>query len=192
MERGTITGINTKIWNPPDFIDIIIGSQPKHTIGRPIFGCLDGNEQIITTDGTYAIKDLVGKAIKVFCIDPAGNQAVSDECFVQPTTISDTEYQIVLEDNSVIKCTPNHRFLLKDGITYKEAKDLTLDDELFTYKVELHQGAIIKIKTIKAIHLDTPKQYYDVINANPYNNYLMKTNEGTTICSHNCFFDEIN
>ena len=39
MERGTITGINTKIWNPPDFIDIIIGSQPKHTIGRPIFGC---------------------------------------------------------------------------------------------------------------------------------------------------------
>lgn len=192
MERGTITGINTKIWNPPDFIDIIIGSQPKHTIGRPIFGCLDGNEQIITTDGTYAIKDLIGKAIKVFCIDPAGNQVVSDECFVQPTTISSTEYQIVLEDNSVIKCTPTHRFLLKDGVAYKEAKDLILDDELFTYKVELHHGTAIKIKTIRAVHFGTPKQYYDVINANPYNNYLMKTNEGTTICSHNCFFDEIN
>lgn len=50
----------------------------------------------------------------------------------------------------------------------------------------------MKIKAINIVHLDTPKQYYDVINANPYNNYLMKTNEGTTICSHNCFFDEIN
>ena len=50
----------------------------------------------------------------------------------------------------------------------------------------------MKIKSIKKEILSSPKQFYDVINANPYNNYLMKTNEGTTICSHNCFFDEIN
>lgn len=48
----------------------------------------------------------------------------------------------------------------------------------------------MKIKSIKKIHLDTPKQYYDVINANPYNNFFIKTND-TYICSHNCFFDEI-
>ena len=49
----------------------------------------------------------------------------------------------------------------------------------------------MKIKAINVVHLDTPKQYYDVINANPYNNFLIKTNEGA-IVSHNCFFDEIN
>lgn len=48
----------------------------------------------------------------------------------------------------------------------------------------------MKIKKITKIHLDEPKQYYDVINANPFNNFLIKTND-TYICSHNCFVDEI-
>ena len=48
----------------------------------------------------------------------------------------------------------------------------------------------MRIKSIRHNTLDSPKQYYDVINANPYNNFLIKTNS-TYICSHNCFFDEI-
>lgn len=48
----------------------------------------------------------------------------------------------------------------------------------------------MKIKKISKINLETPKQYYDVINANPYNNFLIKTEQGY-ICSHNCFVDEI-
>ncbi len=48
----------------------------------------------------------------------------------------------------------------------------------------------MKIKSIKINHHNTPKKYYDVINANPYNNFLIKTNS-SYICSHNCFFDEI-
>lgn len=48
----------------------------------------------------------------------------------------------------------------------------------------------MKIKSIKINHFETPKKYYDVINANPYNNFLIKTNS-TYICSHNCFFDEV-
>lgn len=37
------------------------------------------------------------------------------------------------ESNSVISCTPNHKFLTKNG-TYKEAKDLFLDDEIYSVK----------------------------------------------------------
>ena len=53
----------------------------------------------------------------------------------------------------------------------------------------------MKIKSIKKVKLDEPKQYYDVINAYPYNNFLIKTNTNY-ICSHNClmgnFSDEVN
>ena len=34
MERGTITGKKELVWNPPNYINIIIGSQPRHVIGQ--------------------------------------------------------------------------------------------------------------------------------------------------------------
>lgn len=37
MERGTITGKNELTWNPPKFINIIVGSQPRHVIGQAIY-----------------------------------------------------------------------------------------------------------------------------------------------------------
>ena len=37
MERGTITGLKQKTWNPPDFINIIIGSQSSDVIGQAIY-----------------------------------------------------------------------------------------------------------------------------------------------------------
>lgn len=37
MERGTITGKNEIIWNPPKFINIIVGSQSRHVIGQAIY-----------------------------------------------------------------------------------------------------------------------------------------------------------
>ena len=37
MERGTMSGTKQKIWNPPNFINIIIGSQSRHVIGQAIY-----------------------------------------------------------------------------------------------------------------------------------------------------------
>lgn len=48
----------------------------------------------------------------------------------------------------------------------------------------------MRITKIEKITYDTPKQFYDVVNAYPYNNFLIKT-DTSYIGSHNCFFDEI-
>ena len=40
LAHGTITGVNTKVWNPPDYINIIVGSQSSHVIGQPIYFAL--------------------------------------------------------------------------------------------------------------------------------------------------------
>lgn len=37
MSRGTITGMKQKVWNPPDFIKIIIGSQSSDVIGQAVY-----------------------------------------------------------------------------------------------------------------------------------------------------------
>ena len=50
----------------------------------------------------------------------------------------------------------------------------------------------MKIKSIKRVILDEPKQFYDVVEASPYNNFLIKTNDSYVV-SHNCnFSDEVN
>ena len=53
----------------------------------------------------------------------------------------------------------------------------------------------MKIKSIRKIESDKPIKFYDVVNAYPYNNFLIKTSTGY-ICSHNCIFanftDEVN
>lgn len=37
MSRGIVTGRKELIWNPPEWIDIIVGSQPRHVIGKPVY-----------------------------------------------------------------------------------------------------------------------------------------------------------
>ena len=53
----------------------------------------------------------------------------------------------------------------------------------------------MKIKSIHKVLLNEQKQYYDVVNAYPYNNFLIKTESGY-VGSHNCLFanftDEVN
>lgn len=195
MSKGTLTQRHNKpYWIPPEPIEIIIGSQADDIIGRPIFFCLDGNTKILTSNGSFKIEELENKTIQVPSINDKNEIILSNECTVKQTAISDIEYQITLMDNTVIKCTPSHRFMLIDG-SYKEAKDLTEDDEIMDFVPYFIKNITwkknnMKIKKIEKIQLETLKKYYDVINADPYNNFLIETNTGY-IVSHNCFFDEI-
>ena len=70
------------------------------------------------------------RSIQVYSIDGNGVRVISDYCTVKKTAEDIEEYEIELEDGTIIKCTPTHRFMLKDG-TYKEAQYLTEEDDLF-------------------------------------------------------------
>lgn len=138
MEHGEITGRTKKLWTPKQFngqdvISIIMGSQDSDVRGKPIFYCLDGKTPILTDSGVFNIEDLVDKKIRVFNINDKNEISLSDECTVKPTATSREAYKITLEDGTVIECTPNHRFMLTDG-SYKEAKDLTEEDNILEYK----------------------------------------------------------
>lgn len=129
MEHGAVNASRSNpVWQPGKHIELIFGSQNRHVVGRALF-CLDGETEILTTTGTAKLEDLANKDIQVISIDQEGHQVISNKCTVEPTVIATEEFQIELEDGTVLKCTPNHRFMLKDG-TYKEAQYLTEEDEL--------------------------------------------------------------
>lgn len=128
MAHGKMTGTSNLNYIPEKHIEVITASSNNQVIGRAIF-CLDGDTLVETAEGTYSLRKLVGQQVKLPSIDEQGNLVYS-EGSVQLTTSTKEEYQVELEDGSIIKCTYGHRFKLKDG-SYKEVQDLTVEDELY-------------------------------------------------------------
>ena len=176
LEHGKLEGRTKKVWVPQTYInsngeeqiavDIKIGSQADDLIGLPIYYCLEGNTEILTSDGVFKIKDLENKKIKVPTVDAKNSIILSDECTVKQTNKSDVEYEIQLEDDTIIKCTPNHRFRLVDG-TYKEAQYLTADDELADYAVKPF-GYIYKFTNLKTNKIYIGKREKSVFDEHYY------------------------
>lgn len=133
MAHGEISGVTNLVYRPEKHIEIIVASSNNQIIGRALF-CLDGQTKIETSEGTFTLEELKDKQIKVVSIDENGNKVLSDFCTVKPTIATVEEYQIELEDGTIIKCTGNHKLMLKDG-TYKEAQLLTEEDELMDVQI---------------------------------------------------------
>ena len=184
MSHGEMKGISNLEYIPNKHIELIAASSNNQIIGRAVF-CLDGDTTISTIDGDKQIKDLENTITQVYCIDEFGDVVLSKPCEIKQTAKTSDIYEIELEDGTILKCTSNHKFMLKDG-SYKEAQYLIELDDLKA----LHGN--IKIKSINRVKLESAIPVYDVVDSKPYHNFLVKTNL-KYIVSHNCSFeDEVN
>ena len=98
-------------------------------------GCFSGDTEVALADGrNVSFRQLVvesqdGK--QNFCYTIKENGSVGVEKILHPrVTKRDAEVvKIILDNGQEIVCTPDHKFMLRDG-NYKEAKDLTIEDSL--------------------------------------------------------------
>lgn len=95
--------------------------------------CVIGSTLVYVADGrgNVPIKQLAteGKDVQVFCFDNNGKITVRTMRNPRITGYNKTIYKITLDDNSIIKCTENHKIRMTDG-TYKQVKDLNNGDSL--------------------------------------------------------------
>ena len=182
MNRGEIVGREHLRYKSNKNITLSPGSRDTHALGQDTF-CLYGDTEILTNKGTYKIKDLANKKIRVFTYDyDTKTCELSKEVNVIHSKDVDKLIELHLSDSTIIRCTHEHKLMLNNG-NYKEAKELSLDDELIND---------IGISEINEIFFSIPEPVYDIINVKPYNNFLISTNSGYII-SHNCaILDEIN
>lgn len=130
MERGTSTGRTKILYVPPHNIGITFGSKSDHALGQQVF-CLHGDNEIVTTNGIYKIQDLENKQFEVYTYNIKDNVIeISNTTTAINTVTTNDYYEIELENGSIVKCTGNHLWLLKDG-TYKRTDELTEEDELY-------------------------------------------------------------
>src|SRR3989344_4284218 len=103
--------------------------------GQGNFGCFTADTKIKLTDGRdLTFKELIdehkqGKRNFTFTVDEKGHIKVAEIKNPRMTKKNAEIMKVILDNEKEIKCTLNHKFMLKDG-SYKEAKDLMPDDSL--------------------------------------------------------------
>lgn len=106
--------------------------------GESAGGCFAGDTKVALADGrNISFKDLVkeneeGK--ENFCYTITENGGIGMEKIENPriTKRNVRVIKIILDNGKEIVCTPNHKFMLREGI-YQEAKDLTNKDSLMPF-----------------------------------------------------------
>lgn len=94
--------------------------------------CFTSDTKIKTVEfGNITIKELLDKNVSSFTvISYDGEKKVECNAHDLRCTRQDAELvEVEFEDGLVVRCTPDHKFLLTDG-TWKEIKDITDEDEV--------------------------------------------------------------
>jgi DNA gyrase subunit B len=123
-------------------------------------GCFSGDTKIALTDGrSLSFVELIKeqeKGIKNYCytIGRDNRIEIGEIKNVRRTKKNTAVVKVTLDNDEEIRCTPDHKFMLRDG-DYKEAKDLQKSDSLMQRKDYNH-----KIKSVE--YLDEKIDVYDL------------------------------
>ncbi len=114
--------------------------------GQGNFGCFIGSTRVRLADGTArSFVELVadaeqGKDHFVYAVDAAGRVVMAPLRSPRLTKQGVPVVKVTLDDGEEIVCTPDHRFMLRDG-TYREAQDLQPDVSLMPLYTRIYEGA---------------------------------------------------
>ena len=120
----------------PTNVDRFIGFKRKYyVLWKSLVGdsCLHGNTKIKLLNGKHIkIKDMTDKSgYWVYSFDTKSKMIVPGKASNSVITKHvKTIIRIELDNGDIIKCTPNHPFLLSDGETYIQAENLGVGDSL--------------------------------------------------------------
>ena len=179
--RGKFSKSDQNFYYIPDGgkVTIDYGSDSSHALGKQVF-CLVGDTLILTDDGPVKLSDKAGCSVNVWGVTPDYDVCLQHGYIVLSKYATDTVL-LHLSNGAKIEGTEDHRLMTTDG-NYVSLKDIQVGQYLMFDKV------------ISKIHIthDIPIPVYDVVNAEPYHNFMIST-EDSVVISHNCaIMDECN
>src|SRR5262245_2228961 len=102
--------------------------------GQGNWGCFTGDTRIKLLDGTErTFAELAqlppDEIFFVYSVDAGGRIVVGEGQYSRITRRNAELVELTFDDGVTVRCTPDHRFMLRDG-TWKQAQELSIDDSL--------------------------------------------------------------
>ncbi|MGH9854375.1 MAG: DNA gyrase subunit A, partial [Blastocatellia bacterium] len=102
--------------------------------GQGNWGCFTGDTKINLLDGTErTFAELAqlppDEIFFVYSVNASGRIVVGEGRYSRITRRNAELVELTFDDGSTVRCTPDHRFMLRDG-TWKQAQELTIDDSV--------------------------------------------------------------
>jgi len=142
----------------------------KKKVDHPRKGCFVGETRIPLLDGTRPmISELAGSEVWVYSSTPDG-RIVPGRARGRLSKYTNEFVDVILDNGSVTRCTPDHRWMLRNG-EYKDAKDLRPGiDRLMP--INSQAGDNHKIRTVVPVHLAIDVPVYD-LEVEEYENFAI-------------------
>ena len=142
--------------------------------------CLAGDTQIyLTHNQTITVKELYDKKYKDFFCYTIDNDSKIKVAKIEKVIYKGEQelYELTLDDDTVIKCTGNHKWM-KDDYSWIETKDMNKGIYLASVLSKPH-----KVISVKALGIKDA--VYDLFNSDVNHSFTVKCKNGM-IVSHNC------
>lgn len=110
-------------------------------------GCFSGDTLVPLADGkAYPIKMLAEESrdLVVYACTPSG-RIVAAKASAKKTRKAAALLEIGLDNGLTIRCTPDHKFMLRDG-TYRQATELTPDTSLMPFYQQIDPEGYVRVK----------------------------------------------
>lgn len=146
--------------------------------GQGNFGCFTGDTAIKLADGTEKTFAELAKLppdeiFHVYAVDKTGKIVIAEGRYSRVTRPETALMELTLDHGVAIRCTPDHRFMLRDG-TYKAAQVLTPDDSLMpgVFDTAPVKQGMNDYRVVAMRMLDDTADTYD-ITVDEHHNFLL-------------------
>jgi DNA gyrase subunit A len=111
--------------------------------GQGNWGCFTGDTKIKLLDGTErAFAELAqlppDEIFFVYSVDASAQIVVGEGRYSRVTRRNAELVELTFDDGSTVRCTPDHKFMLRDG-GWKQAQELTINDSLMAGEFDTEQ-----------------------------------------------------
>ncbi|MBP1466372.1 DNA gyrase subunit A [Candidatus Chloroploca sp. M-50] len=163
--------------------------------GQGNFGCFTGDTRIKLLDGTERtfaeLAELSPDEIfYVYSVNSTGQIVIGEGRYSRITRRDAELVELTFDDGSTVRCTPDHRFMLRDG-TWKQAHELTIEDSLMAGYFDTAPVRHGSNDYLRVLQPSTSKYEFVHHLADRYNEQRGFTTRSTKLTSYFASFDEV-